>query len=307
MSLSLTSSLLDESGKHSSIHLSPAVFSHFWSWWALFDGKSLPIRQGVRYKHKRPISPKFGQHLATIKYRIDLPRLFLAHVYRDESKDAWADGVTPFVGVKAMIDRFTADMHQRAQESTITTPSGVVKTVVHKKFYAIEVVMVDLDLRALMALFSDPLKQHVPIDAISLESCYRTREDIPEVDINSPWVDLDDFRDPEWKPSSTPLLHVLPVVSCPRFTYFKRTYAASTKDHVELTKFGEEKTHVCFLGTEPCTFFSIGSWRYAYEYLSAIPNVQVDLALKRIDQLRAQVATGADPCVPNSPSVEVCF
>lgn len=252
MSLSLTSSLQDKSGKHSSIHLSPAVFAHFWSWWSLFDTKSLPIRQGCRYKHKRPLSPKFGQHLATIKYRIDLPHLFLTHVYRDESKDAWADGVTPFVGVKAMIGRFTTDMHQRAQESTITTPTGVVKTVIHKPFYAVEVVMADLDLRALMALFSDPLKQHVPIDAARLEDCYRTREDIPEVGIDSPWADLDDFKDPDWTPTSTPLLHVLPMVSCPRFTYFKRTYAAATKDRVELTKFGDEPTHTCFLGKEPC-------------------------------------------------------
>lgn len=38
---------------------------------------------------------------------------------------------------------------------------------------------------------------------------------------------------------------------------------------------------------------------------SAIPRVQMDLALKRIAQLRAQLTTGSDPCVPNSPHVEV--
>ena len=70
----------------------------------------------------------------------------------DESSDAWADGVTPFVGVKAMIEMFQADMHQRAQESIITKPNGGTKTVVHKPFYAVEVVMKDLDLRSLLAI-----------------------------------------------------------------------------------------------------------------------------------------------------------
>ena len=37
----------------------------------------------------------------------------------------------------------------------------------------------------------------------------------------------------------------------------------------------------------------------------AILHVQMDLALKRIDQLRAQLAAGTDPCVPSSPTFKV--
>ncbi|THH02741.1 hypothetical protein EW026_g149 [Hermanssonia centrifuga] len=226
LSISLTSSLNKDSDKYSSIHLSPAVFAHFWSWWTLFDGKALPIRQGGRYKHKRPLSPKFGQHLATIKYRIEVPHLFLSHIYMDESRDAWTDGVTPFVGVKAMIGRFQADMHQRTQQSTITTPDGAEKILIHKPFYAVEVVMKDLELRALLAIFSEPLKQRVPLEPNFLESSYRKRENIPVTETNSPWVDADDFLDVE------------------------RASANTSENRVERTKFGDENSHECLLGKE---------------------------------------------------------
>lgn len=245
--------------KCSSIHLSPAVFAHFWSWWTLFDGKSLPIRQGRRYKHKRPLSPKFGQHLATIKYRVDVPRLFLSHVYMDQGRDAWADGVTPFVGVKTFTSRFQADMHQRAQESTITKPDGTTKTVVHKPFNAVEVVLNELELRTVLAIFDEPLKQHVPLEASHLDRSYRTQGDIPVTDPDSTWIDLDDFADTNWAPTDLdPDMYHLLAASCPRFTYFKRAYPKTMKDRVERTKFGDEDTHTCFLGKEACKlFFSI--------------------------------------------------
>ncbi|KAI0702885.1 golgi-body localization protein domain-containing protein [Cytidiella melzeri] len=276
MSVSLTSSLRGDIGEKSSIHLSPAAFSHFWSWWELFGAQSLPIRQGRRYKHKRPLSPKFSKHLATLKYKFNVPGLFLTHAYSDQSKDAWTDGVTPVLGVKALIGHFTADLHQRAQETTITTAKGV-KTVIHKKFYAVEVVMVDMEMRALMAIFSDPLKSQVPLEPSNTESMYRNREDIPTVDMSSPWADLDDFKDPDWEPPSTPVLHALPMVSCPRFTYFKRQCASTAQDRVESTKFGEEDSHVCFLGKEP-----------------SVPKVQLDIAQERIDELHAQLVNGID-------------
>ncbi len=176
------------------------------------------------------------------------------------------DGVSPLLGIKAMIGHFTADLHQRAQETTITTAKGV-KTVVHKKFYAVEVVMIETEMSALMAIFSDSLKKHVPIEASHMESTYRTRQDIPTIDMNSPWADMDDFRDSDWNPPSTPVLHALPMVSCPRLTYFKRLFASATQDKVESTKFGEENSHVCFLGKEPCMFCSVSAENAAYVFL----------------------------------------
>lgn len=171
----------------------------------------------------------------------------------DESSDAWADGVTPFVGVKAMIEMFQADMHQRAQESTITKPNGGTKTVVHKPFYAVEVVMKDLDLRTLLAIYSDTLKEEVPLESSPLGSSYRTRENLPAVPPDSVWLDLDDFLETDWSSEGIPILHLLPVVSCPRFTYFRRSHDRHVSgDRIDVTKFGNEDTHVCLLNTEAC-------------------------------------------------------
>ena len=255
MSISLTSGL--RKAKHiipSNLHLSPEVFAHFWSWWHLFDSAlSLPMRQGDLYPRKRPISPKFGQHLATLKYLVSVPQLFISHVYADNSQDAWTDGVTPYVGVKALIEHFQADMHQRDTEACETTAGGT-KTVHHKPFYAIEVVLRGLDLRAMLAVFSDPLKQAAPAETSPLASSnYRTRNELKSVDLKSRWVDMDDFAVDEQELSSDPDVHLLQTVLCPRFTYFKRTDEQDSEDQpMARSKFGSEDSHVCFLGKEPC-------------------------------------------------------
>lgn len=156
-----------------------------------------------------------------------------------------------------MIRHFQTDMHQRAQESIITAPDGTDKTVVHKPFDAVEVVMKDLELRALLAVFDEPLKQCVQLDPTYLESTYRKRADIPTVESDSPWADLDDFTDMEWSPKGDPQLHLLPAASCPRFTYFKQATGILADNRVENTKFGDENSHVCLLGKEACMFKTI--------------------------------------------------
>jgi RNA pol II promoter Fmp27 protein domain len=110
------------------------------------------------------VSPKFARHLATVKYRIVVPRLFISHVYIDDTRDSWISGITSFVGTKANVGHFQADMHQRDQES-IAPGDGQdsIKVVRHKPFYAAEVVMKDMDLRAMPATFSEPLKQAIPL------------------------------------------------------------------------------------------------------------------------------------------------
>ncbi|KAH9938206.1 golgi-body localization protein domain-containing protein [Fomitopsis serialis] len=255
MSISLESALhvREHSGPQaSSLHLSPEVFEQFWAWYQLFDhALSLPIRQGSHYPRKRPVSPKFGQHLATLKYRFAISQLFLSHVYVDNSRDAWADGVTPFVGVKALIDRFQADMHQRDQESTRMTDEGP-QVVHHKSFYAIEVAMKQLDLRTMLAVFPEPLKQQVQMDLSPLVSDYRTKIKTEPIPADSPWIDLDDFDDAQ-SSTATPDVHLLRAAFCPQFTYFKRPVDPGLVPQgkvVERSKFGNEETHVCYLGKE---------------------------------------------------------
>ncbi|GBE79683.1 predicted protein [Sparassis crispa] len=272
MSLSLTSALHNEQAANldsSSIHLSPETFALFWAWYSLFDGAmSLPIRQGPRYARKRPVSPKFGQHLATLKYRFSVARFFISHLYVDNSRDAWLDGVTPYVGVKAMIDHFQADMHQRDQERSLNIPGGV-QTVHHKVFNAIEVAMRGLELRTVLAIFSEQLKQYVPVDSPPLSSNYRTQTNLTAEDPGSLWLDLDDFDEIDKTPSN---FYLLPTGSCPRFTYFKQVKdddQSTSNESVERSKFGTEQTHVCFLGKE-----------------KSVTQVQMTLTSDRIQELQ---------------------
>ncbi len=92
LSVSLTSSTksknLRSGSRPSNLYLTPKLFAHFWSWCSLFDGAlSLPIRQGS-YFPLRHTSPKFGRHLATVKYRISFPRLYFVHGYIDDSRES---------------------------------------------------------------------------------------------------------------------------------------------------------------------------------------------------------------------------
>lgn len=296
MSISLTSGLRKTSHiQPSNLHLSPTVFEHFWVWWHLFNGAlSLPTRQGDLYPRKRPISPKFGHHLSTIKYLISVPQLYISHVYVDDSQDAWADGVTPYVGVKALMGEFRADMHQRDTATTESTDGGA-KTVHNKPFYAIEVVLKSLDLRAMLAVFSDPLKQCTPAENSPFVSNYRTRNELPSIPLHSSWVDMDDFAFDDTEGTIVPEVHLLPAVSCPRFTYFKRDDDNLDREDKPMShsKFGNEDTHVCFIGKEPCKWRACVNLNHISK-LVAVAQVQIDLVSERIDRLREKIREGRE-------------
>ncbi|KAF7352699.1 hypothetical protein MVEN_01235800 [Mycena venus] len=270
LSVSLTSALHEKAGMQlepSSFHLTPQTFTHFWKWWTLFDGVlSLPIRQGSAWPI-RPISPKFGRHLATLKYRIAVKNLAIMHAYIDDSRETWADGVAPWIGVKGIIEEFQVDMHQREEELNVpgTRPSST-KLVRKKPFSAVELVLKGLDLRAMLATFDDPLKIDVGVSSSPQRSNYRSRTDLPPTPEDSEWMDEDDFIELDWTPPSAPSPHFLQVATCPRFTYFRRGAATDT------TKFGSERSHTCYLGQEP-----------------SVLRVQIDLATARIAELERTI------------------
>lgn len=254
LSISITSALRQGSShsdlQPSSFHLTPKAFASFWSWWGLFDnGLSLPIRQGSLYPRKT-LSPKFARHLATLKYRISVPELFITHAYIDDSRESWEDGTTPIVGLKAKVSHFQADMHQRDQETV--APGKVpdsIQVVRHKPFYAAEVVLKNVDLRALLAVFPEPLKQSVPLSADPDNSDKNRASDSG---IPPSWLDSDDFVETDWSPAhNLPEIQLFPVLSCPKVTYLKKNSHA-TEIQAENSKFGDEDTHTCLLGSEPC-------------------------------------------------------
>lgn len=253
------------------LHLTPKAFAHFWAWCSLFDSiPTLRIRVGTYYP-PRPITPKFGRHIATIKYRIILSKLFVMHGYIDDSQEsescifyctsqhksnsllAWIDGITPWIGVKGMIDELRVDMHQRDQETKVRgIDPDTTKTAHRKPFYAAEVVLKGVDMRTVLAIFKEPLKAEVSTAGLPQTSTYLKYNDLPQTPLTSSWYNIYDFVELDWTSPSEPILHYLPFAMCPRFAYFKRN--AARTDNKQDSKFGIEPTHYCLLGQEPCKY-----------------------------------------------------
>lgn len=166
---------------------------------------------------------------------------------------AWVDGITPWVGLKGKVDELQTDLHQREEESTVPGPIPDTTRVLRKKpFYAAEVIMKGLDLRALLATFSEPMKQTVQMTAPPQRGNYRNHTNLTTTSSSSIWHDLNDFVELDWSPSDNPSLHLLPLATCPQFTYFKRKEALA--ENKRTSKFGTEHSHMCLLGKEPCGF-----------------------------------------------------
>lgn len=142
-------------------------------------------------------------------------------------------------------------MHQRDQETIAPGKlADSIQIVRHKPFYAAEVVLKDVDLRAMLAVFSEPLKQSVLLSVNpdkSKKSHTSSSSGIPPS-----WLDSDDFVETDWSPAHIlPEIQLLPVLSCPKVTYLKKN-SHVTGIQVENSKFGDEDTHTCLLGSEPC-------------------------------------------------------
>jgi hypothetical protein len=147
-------------------------------------------------------------------------------------------------------------MHQRDQETVQFHPLlGTTEVVRHKPFNAIEVVLEGLDLRAMLATFPDPMKKLVFPDECPATDKDKIRSNLPVVDPESIWIDKDDFVETDWSCTETPTVNLLHSAACPNFTYTKRTVepnSSNLNQRTEYSKFGDEDTHVCFLGKESC-------------------------------------------------------
>lgn len=263
MSLSLTTAT-DQSAsskRMNSIHLTPKTFTHFWHWKGLFnDALALPIRQGRMWPSSRPASEKFGRHLATLKYRIQIKNLALSHAYKQDSLESIAKGDIPVVGVKGVINSFAADFHQRDQEVQIyDSKREQMRSIRSKPMYTAEVAMDSLDLRCILAIFSE-----TPVEISAHANAYESPyANIPFLaSTEDPTFDLDDFVEVDWKPieGDDPRYFVGEIVNCPTFAFFKRVeQVASPGDpgtYTKLSKFGDEITHQCLLKHEPSSYLN---------------------------------------------------
>lgn len=267
-SFSLVPSTKKRYGITNALHLTPKAFTHFWTWCSLFDSiPTLPIRTGTYYT-PRTITPKFGRHIATIKYRIILTKLFVMHGYIDDSRQTWTEGITPWIGVKGMIDELRLDMHQRDQETHVHgIEPDTIKTTHHKSFYAAELVLKGVDLRTILAIFPETLKTEVSTAGSSSTSTYLRLDDLPRTPLSSSWYNVHDFIELDWTSPAEPVVHYLPFATCPRFAYVKRN--AAKIGNKPISKFGIEDTHVCLLEQEP-----------------SASQIQIALAIDRIDELK---------------------
>lgn len=267
------------------LHLTPNGFVHFSAWWHLFDGTlSLPVRHGPIFESSLPPSKKFGKSCATIKYRIQLAPVYIAHTFKQESAEDARKGISTVLGVKGRLEQFNVDMHQREQETrTRTKDSQDVQVRLHKAFHRVEVDCEDTDLRVVSARFTCPILMDTDGD-----SEYADMTDFLNMDTAEPvspedieWVDEDDYIDlytvlGERQPN----MHLLSCLKTPRLSYSRfaqhdylhpplrngkvYTGPGSTPDGEKpaelgnaevsredpkgpVSKFGQEGSHLCLL------------------------------------------------------------
>lgn len=244
-------------------HLSPRAFQHFFRWWALFDALSIRIRHGKIWGPSKP-SKKFSRYIATIKYRLEVEHLFITHVYKHDTRDAWNRGETTFIGVKALAQSFHADLHQASQKVPVGRKVKGARKAYHKIFSLVEVVAAGIELRALAAVFAEHRKTQLPLRDEVSSSLSQPWDDLEPLDPSSTWLNFDDFVELDWHAgASHPQVYLTDVASCPRFVYVKHAnpqhvFPPSVHEDLregsvaELSKFGHEPTHVCLIGQEDC-------------------------------------------------------
>lgn len=196
-------------------------------------------------------------------------------------------------------------MHQRDQETI--APGKIpdsIQVVRHKPFYAAEVVLKNVDLRTLFAVFPEPLKQSVPLSA-NPDNCNKNRASLGS-GIPPSWLDSDDFVETDWSPAHNLLeFQSFPVLSCPKVTYLKKN-SHVTEIQVENSKFGDEDTHTCLLGSEPCNVYVTFQCQSSSDSLFFSCPTSRDLPCRTTDCNVATYSRGGSKIRPACPGA-LCY
>lgn len=256
-------------GRANSIHFAPEHSTHFFLWWKTFDSAlSLPVRQGKLFPQMQAPSKKFGKHIATMKYAFRIHPLFWCHTYRQDSSEDWIAGRSSIIGIKARTDRFHADLHQRATEISVRNEKlDEHKKVIRKVFYAAEIDCENVEFRAISAIFASSRKAAYASD-VNLAGSLDQDEvhALPEIPRLSGrdrhWFDMDDLKDLLLElPDEEPAVQFFDTAACPRISYLRRPTPPPRDversdgspedplDSSEKSKFGEEDSHSCLLGS----------------------------------------------------------
>ena len=280
---------LEPAKTYNSVHLTPRFFTHFYSWWSMFSGSmSLPVRQGTLWPGVEKSSKKFGRHIATIKYNILLSPLYMSHIYKHKEAEDYGSGIVSATGLKARLDSFMFDLHQRREEfrTLVQAPrnqedSGQNQTT-GIRINQVQLDLIRPDVRAVSASIpgtdSDDVDDAMAEDIASYNQEYLKADlskfTIPDNDWG--WIDMDDFIELGWiLPSNRhPETHILPLAFAPRFTYFRQTDHADniSGDKNRTSAFGNEATHHCVMSAR-----------------NDPRRVQCHLIERRIERIREQV------------------
>lgn len=234
---------------YNAIRLSPGVFKHFFSWWKLFSGNMmLPVRRGPLFGELKS-SAKFSQHLYTIKFLFKFKSLFISHIYRDETVDVDDDKIE-CVGVRAKVDDFLVDLHQR-KEPRIEVHEGLSrnKKIMKMNFNVGEVHLSGIDLRTVFASFQQ---------SFYVQSELLTKKPRVKVfDNDQRWFDIEDYEE-AYVPSLAAkdrTVDIYPLMYSKRFSYLRSTEKRSNDEEKALKDanfdltLGTENTHDCSLET----------------------------------------------------------
>jgi hypothetical protein len=281
---------LEPSTTYNSVHLTPRFFTHFYSWWAMFSGAmSLPIRQGKLWPGIGKSSKKFGRHLATIKYNLLLSPLYMSHVYKHKDAEDYGSGVVSATGLKARVDSFMFDLHQRREDfrTLVQAPEGQENSKQNQttgmRINQVQLDLIRTDVRAVSASIAGTGSRDVDnATEEDMASCTQesltadlSKFSIPDNDWG--WVDMDDFIELGWiLPSNRhPETQILPLAFAPRFTYFRQTDHVThvSGDANRRSAFGNEPTHHCVMSQR-----------------NDPRRVQCRLIAQRIDKVKEQVA-----------------
>ncbi|KAF2475194.1 uncharacterized protein BDR25DRAFT_213924 [Lindgomyces ingoldianus] len=255
---------LEPSKTYNSVHLTPRFFTHFFSWWSMFSGAmSLPIRQGKLWPGVEKSSKKFGRHLATIKYNLLLSPLYMSHVYKHKDAEDYGQGIVSATGLKARLDSFMLDLHQRREEfrTIVQAPKSQEDDKQNQttgmRINQVQLDLIKTDVRAVSASIggtnpddvNDASAETVAGYTLDHVTADLSKFTIPDNDLG--WIDMDDFVELGWiLPSDrNPDTKILPLAFAPRFTYFRQTDHQDniSGDTHRTSPFGNEPTHHCVM------------------------------------------------------------
>ena len=246
------------SSSYNTVHLTPRFFTHFYNWWSLFSGiMSLPVRQGPLFPGITKTSKKFNRHLATVKYKLLLAPLFVAHIYKHKDREDYSENAVTATGLKVRLDSLKLDIHQR-RELVRTHTRGRTKQT-QTTAMRMNQALIDLqsaDFRAVSATIEGTTAEDIENNRDDIISTFQSP--LPSVDLsrftipdqNLDWIDMDDFVEPDWilPQESNPKTQILPLAFTPRFTYFRQTDHGDIRpEQTGYSTFGHEPTHECVM------------------------------------------------------------